>query len=72
MEVSGRETSQAVFGTDFGGDSLSTMAVKSKEKTSNRSDPSIATRSIMLPKPLVEHIGSAKGRVINECIYLLI
>jgi hypothetical protein len=27
MEVSGRETSLAVFGTDFGGDSLSAMAV---------------------------------------------
>jgi hypothetical protein len=44
----------------------------SKKMTSIRSDPSIATRSIMLPKPHVEHIGSAKGRVINECIYLLI
>jgi hypothetical protein len=37
MEVSGRETSLAVFGTDFGGDSLSAMAVKKNDVNQKRS-----------------------------------
>jgi len=37
MEVSGRETSLAVFGMDFGGDSLSAMAVIFQSKAIHRS-----------------------------------
>jgi hypothetical protein len=36
MEVSGRETSLAVFGTDFGGDSLSAIAVKRKNDVNQK------------------------------------
>jgi hypothetical protein len=44
----------------LGGNSLGMVAVK--KMTPIRSDPSITTQPIVLPKQRVEHIGSAKRR----------